>query len=99
MLMELQSLLIREQGSKEDLALKEEHLHVMAREQSRVSEVEDRLQQQALREEQLVISLENKVSSLSNKIGEYERQHDQDKTTIQKLKERVCLSWIKRTPH
>ena len=55
----------------------------MGREQSRVSEVEDRLQQQALREEQLVTSLENKVSSLSNTIGEYERQHDQDKTTIQ----------------
>ncbi|XP_065912997.1 GRIP and coiled-coil domain-containing protein 1-like isoform X2 [Dysidea avara] len=34
--------------------MKEEHLHAMAREQSKVSEVEDRLQQQALREEQLV---------------------------------------------
>lgn len=55
----------------------------MAREQSRVSEVEDRLQQQAAREEQLVTNLESKVSSLSKTIGDYERQHDQDKTTIQ----------------
>ena len=52
-------------------------------EQSKVTEAEERLQQQALREEQLVTSLENKLSGLSKTVGEYERQHDQDKTTIQ----------------
>jgi len=65
----------------------------MAREQSRVSEVEDRLQQQALREEQLVTSLENKVSSLSKTIGEYERQHDQDKIAIQWAHHKCDIVW------
>ena len=48
-----------------------------------MAEAEERLQQQALHEEQLVTSLENKLSGLSKTVGDYERQHDQDKTTIQ----------------
>ena len=48
-----------------------------------MTDAEERLQQQALREEQLVTSLENKLSGLSKTVGDYERQHDQDKTMIQ----------------
>ena len=55
----------------------------LSMEQSKVTEAEERLQQQALREEQLVTSLESKLSGLSKTVGDYERQHDQDKTTIQ----------------
>lgn len=53
------------------------------REQLKVTEVEERLQQQAFREEQLVTNLENKLSDLSKTVGDYERHHDQDKATIQ----------------
>ena len=63
--------------------VQEEHQLSLSGEQSKVAEVEERLQQQALREEQLVTSLENKLSGLSKTVGDYERQHDQDKTTIQ----------------
>jgi len=55
----------------------------LSKEQSKVAEAEERLQQQALHEEQLVTNLENKLSSLSKTVGDYERQHDQDKTTMQ----------------
>ena len=48
-----------------------------------MTEAEERLQHQALHEEQLVTSLENKLSGLSQTVGDYERQHEQDKTTIQ----------------
>lgn len=61
----------------------------MTVEESKLTEAEERIQQQALRDEQLVTSLENKLSTLSKTVGDYERQHEQDKTTIQ-------LSWLPR---
>lgn len=62
--------------------IKAQHMEELAIEQKRLQEAKSRIRDMAHREEYRVADLEKKLSELSDLIGVYEREKEQDHSTI-----------------